>query len=192
MTSRKKVNGRESLLQVFLELRSRLGWAVGRIVKGHEIEDIVQETFLRCYEACRTTPIRHPRAFMLTTARNLALNHSARAENRLASRIAYFDETTVPIFAHHDWRDEAEAEEEFRLLCRAVQSLPLQCRRAFILKKVYGLSRREIAQEMGISESTVQKHVGKGVLLCAEYLDALHSSPAAGPTATNRKREAGG
>jgi DNA-directed RNA polymerase specialized sigma24 family protein len=54
--------------------------------------------------------------------------------------------------------------------------LPLQCRRAFLLKKAYGLSRKEIASYMGITESTVQKHVAKGVMLCAEYLHALEAS----------------
>jgi RNA polymerase sigma-70 factor (ECF subfamily) len=38
------------------------------------------------------------------------------------------------------------------------------------LKKVYGLSRKEIAAYLGITESTVQKHVAKGLLMCSEYL----------------------
>ena len=48
-----------------------------------------------------------------------------------------------------------ESRERFLMFCRAVRELPLQCRRAFILKKVYGLSQKEIADYLGISESTV-------------------------------------
>ena len=110
---------------------------------------------------------------MLTTARNLALNHVARADNRLVIRVASFDESAVPLYGREPRDNDPELHEEFLLLCRAVRRLPLQCRRAFILKKVYGLSRKEIASYMGITESTVQKHVAKGVMMCAEHLEGF-------------------
>lgn len=125
---------------------------------------------MRCYEASRTTDIRYPRSFLLTTAKNLAINHVVRADSTLTDKVASFDDSTVPLFTQAlDYN--AESQEQFLLLCRAVSELPLQCRRAFILKKVYGLSRKEIAEYMGITESTVQKHVAKGLLLCSEYLE---------------------
>ena len=161
----------ESLTQVFLRFRTRLARAVARIVQPSDIEDIVQETFLRCYQAAEKITIRHPRSFMLTTAKNLALNHVARADNHLVSRVASFEDSAVPLYRDNESRkDDPELQEEFLLLCQAVRTLPVQCRRAFILKKVYGLSRKEIASYMGIAESTVQKHIAKGVLLCAKYL----------------------
>jgi RNA polymerase sigma-70 factor (ECF subfamily) len=68
-------------------------------------------------------------------------------------------------------------QERFFHLCGAVRTLPVQCRRAFVLKKVYGLSRREIAEYMGLSESTVQKHIAKGMTMCAEYMEELERAP---------------
>jgi RNA polymerase sigma-70 factor (ECF subfamily) len=144
---------------------------VARIVQPSDIEDIVQETFLRCYQAAEKTTIRHPRSFMLTTAKNLALNHVARADHHLVRGVASFEDSAVPLYKDDEPRkNDPELEQEFLLLCQAVRTLPVQCRRAFILKKVYGLSRKEIALYMGIAESTVQKHIAKGVLLCAKYL----------------------
>lgn len=160
----------EGLLGVFLRFRRRLARAVGRIVQPHDIEDIVQEAFVRCYEASKTTQVRHPRSFLLTTAKNLAINHVVRAENKLTERVGSFDESAVPLYTPA-LEPAFESQEQFLLLCRAVNQLPLQCRRAFILKKVYGLSRKEIADYMGITESTVQKHVAKGLLMCHEYLE---------------------
>jgi RNA polymerase sigma-70 factor (ECF subfamily) len=165
-----KGSQRDWLLDIFLRTRLRVARAVGRIVQPHDIEDIVQETFIRCYEAARKTPIRHPRSFLLTTAKNLAINHVVRADNKRTDRVASFDDSTVPLYTPPLERD-IEAQEQFLLLCRAVSQLPVQCRRAFILKKVYGLSRKEIADYMGITESTVQKHVAKGLLMCSEYLE---------------------
>ncbi len=69
-------------------------------------------------------------------------------------------------------------QERFLLLCRAVRELPVQCRRAFVLKKVYGMSRKEIADYMGLSESTVQKHIAKGMVMCTEYLEAQQAAAA--------------
>ena len=54
-------------------------------------------------------------------------------------------------------------QQEFKLFCDAVRALPKQCRRAFVLKKVYGYSLKEIAQELEISEKTVEKHIAEGI-----------------------------
>ena len=57
------------------------------------------------------------------------------------------------------------------LFCRAVGGLPEQCRRAFILKKVYGLSQQDIASRLGIAPAEVEKHIAKGLLMCRDYMD---------------------
>lgn len=173
MPSRDNDGPGEVFAKVFLTFRARLARAVGRIVQPSDVEDIVQETFLRCFQASAKATIRHPRAFMLTTAKNLALNHVARADNRLVSRIGSFDESAVPLYRAEPPDNDAEVREELMLLGRAVRALPLQCRRAFLLKKVYGLSRKEIAEYMGITESTVQKHVAKGLMICADQLEGF-------------------
>jgi len=141
----------------------------GRIAKPHDIEDIVQETFLRSYEAAGRQEIRHPPSFMLRTARNLALNHVTRAESRLTSPMEDLPDPDVYL-ASEPLEAQLEAKEQFRLFCRAVRGLPVQCRRVFILKKVYGLTQKEIAKFLGISESTIEKHVAKGLLMCSDSM----------------------
>lgn len=181
-----KGSANEGLLGVFLRFRTRLARAVGRIVHTHDVEDIIQEAFVRCYEASKTTRIEHPHSFLLATARNLAINHVVRSENKLAERVASFDDSAVPLYTA-SLQPEAESQEQFLLLCRAVSQLPVQCQRAFILKKIYGLSRKEIAEYMGITEGTVQKHVAKGLLMCADYLEKCGY-----PQAAPRQRRADG
>ena len=173
----------ENFLQTFLRFRTRIARAIGRIVQRDDIEDIVQETFLRCYQASERTVVRHPRSFMLTTARNLALNHIDLADNRLVAGVDSFDEAAIPLFRETPTENTPEVQERFLLLCRAVQGLPVQCRRAFVLKKVYGMSRKEIADYMGLSESTVQKHIAKGMVMCSEYLESAQAAAAETPAA---------
>jgi RNA polymerase sigma factor (sigma-70 family) len=186
MDSREGNGALESFLSVFLWLRKRLSRSVGRIVPPDDVEDILQETFLRCYQASARTTVQFPRSFMLTTARNLALNHIALAQNRLVESVDSFDDSAVALYREEPTQDSLETEERFLMLCRAVRVLPAQCRRAFVLMKVYGLSRKEVASYMGISENTVHKHVTKGLMMCAEYLEESESESPAKSRGTDR------
>ena len=55
------------------------------------------------------------------------------------------------------------SDERFAQFCEAARRLPLQCRRAFVLKKVYGHTQLEIADIMGISQKTVETHIRTGM-----------------------------
>ena len=176
------------LSSVFQRYRTALARAVARIVKPIDIEDIVQETYLRIFQAAQRQPIRDPKSFMLKAARNLALNHVGRADamNHLSqAKIefgaawgddAFEDNPTELLENQTEGLDSPEvtvqAEEEFLIFCRAIRELPLQCRRAFILKKVYGLPQREVALRLGVSEGTVEKHIAKGIVACSSYMAA--------------------
>jgi RNA polymerase sigma factor (sigma-70 family) len=179
------------LTAAFFDCRTLLARMVGRIVRPHDIEDIVQETFIRCFEAERVRVIRHPRSFMLKTARNLALNHLARADQRLTDRLEDFagaDVSPTTLSAEAT----AEGRQRFLLFCRAVRELPLQCRRAFLLKKVYGFSQRDIADFMELSESTVEKHIIKGLFLCGEFMAKAELSSDAPRSTADGKKSLGG
>ncbi len=169
------------LAAAFMGYRSVLSRIISRILKRTDtnVEDIVQDTFLHCYEAASGQEIQFPKAFMVRTATNLALNRMQRAEVRLVDQIE--DLESLDVYSTGSRLDnpvEAScvAREELEAFCSAVEILPEKCRRAFLLKKVYGLSQSAIATQMGISESTVEKHVAKGLLLCLEYMD--HKPPA--------------
>ena len=67
--------------------------------------------------------------------------------------------------------DDIEASQRFSTFCKAVSSLPVKCRRVFMLKKVYGFSHAEIAEQLNISEKTVERHISKGMARCYEYIE---------------------
>jgi len=62
------------------------------------------------------------------------------------------------------------ARETLGIHCEAVAGLPPQCRRVYLMRKVYGMSHKEIAGQLGIAVSTVEKHLIKGVKLCDRYV----------------------
>lgn len=162
----------EDILTIFLSLRGRLARAVRGIVPPTEVEDIVQETYVRVCQADNAGPIHSPRSFMYKTARNLALDHVRSAQYRLSDRVEDpdgWDSTSVPGIGDRTF-GQVTSNEEFGRFCEAVRQLPTQCRRVFVLKKVYGYSQREIARATGLSESTVEKHIAKGIRRCRDFL----------------------
>jgi len=148
---------------------------ISRIVPPKEVEDIVQEAYVRICQLDNPDSMEKPSSFLMTMARNLALDHLKRSETRLADSAT--DESDY--WPDNDDQDQVfdtvSSEQEFGQFCEAVRHLPTQCRRVFVLKKVYGYSQKEISKEMNISQSTVEKHIALGLRKCAEYLMELNS-----------------
>ncbi len=167
---------KESVGAVFLAIRGKLARVVSHIVPPKEVEDIVQETYVRVCQVEKQDKIQHPRSFMLKIAKNLALDHLKRAETRLVSSIEDENEDDVSWLLRDDCADETydkvAANQEFGHFCEAVRQLPVQCRKAFVLKKVYGFSQKEIAMSLQISESTVEKHIANGIKRCTQFMSA--------------------
>jgi RNA polymerase sigma-70 factor (ECF subfamily) len=152
--------------------RSTLARLFGRIVNRHDVDDMLQEAFTRSYEAAGKSTLRNPRAFLLRTASSLALHPAPRSAGGRAG--APNEEAPLPELQQLavDAADYTlESRQRFVLFCRAVGGLPEQCRRAFILKKVYGLSQEDIAGRLGITPVEVEKHIARGLLMCRDYMD---------------------
>jgi len=173
-------NSPDFIFDTFMALRARLARMVMGIVPPKEVEDIVQETYVRACQIEDKDSIREPRSFMFRTAQNLAFDYLRRAETRLTSGVDNFDELELPDWAapYDETYRRVSSNEEFGLFCDAVRHLPKKCRRAFVLKKVYGYSLREIAEEMGVGQSTVESHIITGTKKCVQYLrDAKSTHP---------------
>ena len=158
---------------VYRRLRSSLMRYASRFFRHpHEIEDVVQETFVRVIEAQHSRGVQASDAYFFRTTRNLALNSLGRCDHRLTDAIGDLLEQTVTQQSH-SLEEQFESRERFELFCRAVRELPIKCRRVFILRRVYGLSHKEIAQRMGISVKTVELHLTKAIVRCTGYMNAV-------------------
>lgn len=168
----------DSIASVFVSLRGSLARAVRNIVPPKEIEDIVQETYVRVCQVGSEKEIRSPRSFMLKTARNLALDYVKRSEVRLSDSLDVTGDSQLPAsqLRVDSTLDQVCSEEEFSQFCDGVRYLSAQCRRAFVLKKVYGYSQREIATIMRISERTVEKHISNGIKRCMYFMEQRRAS----------------
>ncbi|HRE82675.1 MAG TPA: RNA polymerase sigma factor [Opitutaceae bacterium] len=136
-----------------------------------DVDDVVQESYLKIVKARLEGRLYSARGFLFTAARNVALDVFRRRPGNRS--VANLDET--PVLLNEEGAGVAERvcrDQELALLGAAIESLPLRCRQVFKLRKIYGLSHREIAAQLGISERTVNVQVGHGVRRCADYLEA--------------------
>lgn len=134
-----------------------------------DIDDLVQESFLRVVQARERAMIGSIRAFLYATARNLALDHYRRRQVAAIDGVAEIGDLTV----YDDAPEIPEVvgrHQELELLTEAIQSLPDRCRRVLTLRKIYGLSQKEIAAQLGIAEHTVEAQVANGMRRCSAFL----------------------
>jgi RNA polymerase sigma-70 factor (ECF subfamily) len=163
----------KGLTELYMSLRGSLARSVAGIAPPSDIEDIVQEAYVRVCQVGKKSDIRAPRAYLFRAVRNLALDHVKSAESRRTDSLE--DGVDGGGLNAEPIRDETfqqvSSKEEFALFCDAVRHLPVQCRRAFVLRKVYGYTQREIAVELGLSESTVEKHIALGMKRCLYFME---------------------
>ena len=140
-----------------------------------DVDELLQDTYAHLL-AAGSQPreeIRSIRAFALTVARNVALSWLRHRQVVPIELVADLEQ--LELLDERSQVDEiVNTHQELALLTAAVARLPTRCRQVFTLRKVYGLSQKEIAAELRISENTVEQHLAKGMRLCSA---ALASSP---------------
>ncbi len=135
----------------------------------HDVEDVVQESYLRIWRARARQPIESARAFLFQIARRVALDLVRKARNSPVDPMA----DVVHLRAAADAPDAVEAvslQEKINLLAEALVALPPRSRQIVMLCKFDGRLRREVADELGISEKTVDEHLWRGIRRIEEYL----------------------
>ncbi len=158
--------------KVFIDNNNFLKKFLSRFLREQQdIEDVVQEAYLRAYAAEQDKVIEHPKAFIFQIAKNLALTELTRKARQVTDYIDDVDEAMTEVVAPTT-EEEVEARESIALFCEAVAALPERRRRVCLLRKVHGLPHREIAERLNITVSAVEKHLRKGMLSCRAYIRA--------------------
>lgn len=134
---------------------------------GSEWLDLRQEVYVRVYESARGGLPERTAPFLLATARNLLIDRARRSHVVSIESYAELDDLSVCELTPER---HASGRAELNVLLEALESLPPRCREVVVLRKVEGLSQRDVATEMGISEDTVEKQIAKGMRYIADRL----------------------
>jgi len=115
--------------QVFLENSHFLKKFLGRFLsERQDIEDVVQETYLRAYKAEQhgsepSKTIEYPKAFLFKIAKNLALTELSKKSRRITD---YIEDVELSLVLDNGstTEEELEAREHIDIICEAVTSMP--------------------------------------------------------------------
>ena len=164
------------LNEVFVSHRSILLRTLQRIVSNPSTaEDLLQETYLRVTGALSSRAIEHLEPFIFQTARNLALDHlrARRVRDRTLAddaTTAEMENVSAPITS---LEDATHAKRMVEDLSKSLATLTPRQQRIFSLSRLQGLSYVEIAQQLGVSASTVQKELKLIMAICVAVATRL-------------------
>jgi RNA polymerase sigma-70 factor (ECF subfamily) len=137
-------------------------WLARRPRARLEVDDIVQETYAILAGLAAVDHILDPRSYMFQVAKTVTLQALRRDRVVAFETLAEVDSLEAPDPLPLQETVLADRQELGRAAA-LIAGLPAKCREAFTLRKVLGLTQREVSLRMGISENTVEKHVGKGI-----------------------------
>ena len=130
--------------------------------------DLTHETYIRICQAYQTTPVDNARALAYRIALNLAVDYQRKAKVRRQHIVELdFEEYIDNYYASEMGPEQiAIGQQSLSIVEQAMMELPADCRNAFFLYGIDGLSYQEIADRMGISKSMVCKHLARATAHC--------------------------
>lgn len=152
-----------------------------RSFKSDDLEDVIQEAYCQIAGLDDVAHIRSGRAYLFTTARNIVLMRLRRAQIVSIEALTEIDALNILVDEPSPERVAAGRRELARVRA-LIDALPERCRKVFELRKIEGLSQREVAGKIGVPEHIVENEVRKGLKLILEAI-------ARGDRATERNLE---
>ncbi|MEQ8559184.1 MAG: sigma-70 family RNA polymerase sigma factor [Henriciella sp.] len=137
-----------------------------------EVRDLRQEVFSRLYKVAGNGLPRNTRALMYSTARHLIIDLIRRKRVVSIETVMDFESWDVSSDEAGPF-DTVSARQELTMLRTALETLPRRTRDIVHMRRIQGLSQRETARALGVSEPTVERHVSQGVRLLADALGRL-------------------
>ena len=142
-------------------------WLSRRRLAGLDIDDIIQETYSRLMTAESVQHVHDAKSYAFQVAGSVVIDHLRRMKVVSIASVPDLDYLEVVSDEPSPERQVIDREELHRL-AGMIARLPGRVREVFTLRRVYGLSQREVAEKMAIAESTVEKHMARGFLLMLE------------------------
>jgi len=144
------------------------GWLKRRNLGGLEIDDVIQETYTRLFQAESVAHIHDAKNYAFQVAGSVVIDHLRRMKVVPIASVPSMDYLEVRSDEPSPERQVIDRDELTRL-AEMIARLPGKIRDVFLLRRVHGFSQREVAAKLSLAESTVEKHMARGFLIMSEY-----------------------
>lgn len=169
----------DDLNRSWAECRGLLLTIASRMVGAQNSEDVLQFAFIKVFQRVKKQkkPIEKPVGFLTTTVRSVVISEFIRkGKSRKESK--HVDWDSLSFEGYHDEEEYTAVEsaesvsirqERLQTLARVIDQLPDNYREAFVRRRVWGETCREIAKVMGIEETTAANYAAIGFRLIMEH-----------------------
>jgi RNA polymerase sigma-70 factor (ECF subfamily) len=135
---------------------------VRRHVNQADVADIVQETYCRVLKSGEVESIHHPKAFLFKVANNVVRNAAKHRRSGVEDDAVDIDGVEIKDEGPSPYR-RLKAEQELAIVRAALEELAPKCREVFVLNRFEHLSYPEIATELDLSVSMIEKYVSQAL-----------------------------
>ena len=157
-----------------------------RSLNRDEIADIVQETYCRIHQAGKVDAIRNPKAFLFRVASNVWLNQRKLRRNEMERATPDLESLEVASDDPGPYR-RVMGEQELMLARAALEELAPTCRAAFVMNRFENMTYPQIASELQLSVSMIEKHISHAISHMRKRLEDQRGSRVAGALPASRR-----
>ena len=138
-------------------------WLYRRLGCPEVAADLAQDTFVRVLHKRALSEVEQPRAYLATIAHSLFVNLLRRRqlEQSYLEALAQLPEALMP-----SPEDRLQLLQTLHALDTLLNGLPYKVRKAFLLCQLEGLTHRQIAEQLGVSQSSVRQYIARALLQC--------------------------
>ncbi|WP_445672949.1 sigma-70 family RNA polymerase sigma factor [Pseudomonas inefficax] len=143
------------------------GWLRHRLNNAADAADLAHDTFVRVLQRRQAKALLEPRAYLRTIARGLVIDlwRHLDIERAWLETLAQLPESEVP-----SPETSALAIEALLAIDRLLDALPTRTRTIFLLAQLDGLPCPRIAEQLGVSLSTVERDLSKALRHCYQLV----------------------
>lgn len=134
-----------------------------------DVDDVIQEVYCKVMQMDDITHVKDPRGYFVQIAKNLITDRLRRD--------AVVNIDVMANLGELDIQDDMPGPErivfgrvELRWVMGLIGKLPDRCREVFRARRIYGLSLKETADSLGVTEKAVEYESAKGMELISEMM----------------------
>ncbi|TBR41600.1 sigma-70 family RNA polymerase sigma factor [Marinomonas agarivorans] len=133
-------------------------------------EELLHDTFMRVFTMSSIRAIKKPRPFLMKVAHNLALDYLRQKKSKPTENIGEREVELDFIVEEPEYVDQLIKAHRLRYLRQAITNLPPRAKEALLLSKYREMTLKQVAQEMRISQTMVEKHLKTALEKCREAM----------------------
>jgi RNA polymerase sigma factor (sigma-70 family) len=178
--SRREAGAASLLTALYVEHAAPLRSYLTAVLRSPaDAEDVMQDAFLRLHRCEDLAAYDNPRAVLYKTGYRLALNLIRKRRTTVLDRAAPAqDHLVAAASVERSAEDALIATEQDAVYAEALEQLSPRCRQVIELRAVSELSLKEISNTLGLSVSTLEKHLTRGKRRCVDMVAHWHAAAA--------------